>query len=143
MAQFPKHELHFIHGAHRLWTARPLILSRSKHALPRNHVLISLPSRQYKPPYYLLEDSREPAAENALIPVTMTQPATTTVTASLSSLATPLTAGLITTVWMWLIAPECSAARANDSICYYPSVLALYSAAWDFRYELASWGECL
>lgn len=51
-----------------------------------------------------------------LMPVTQTQPTTTAVTINRTSLATPTMEGLMVMVWMWLIAPECVAARAKDSM---------------------------
>ncbi|KUI73293.1 hypothetical protein VM1G_08849 [Cytospora mali] len=45
-------------------------------------------------------------ATSALIPVTATHPMMITVTAIRTSLAIPMMAGLMVSVWMWLMAPE-------------------------------------
>lgn len=51
-----------------------------------------------------------------LMPTTATHPTAMTVTAMRNSLKALITEGVKLMVWMWLIAPECSAARAKDSI---------------------------
>ena len=53
---------------------------------------------------------------SALMPVTATQPTMITVIAIRISLATPMMEGLMVSVWMWLMAPECEAARAKVSM---------------------------
>lgn len=58
------------------------------------------------------------------IPVTQTHPITTAVTIKRTSLATPTMEGLIVMVWIWLMAPECVAAKAKDSI-FCPAELGM------------------
>lgn len=80
-------------------------------------VIDSTPARKtYHPLHFWLPPLPCVAHAKDLIPVTQTQPTTTAVTSSRTSLATPTKEGLMVMVWMWLIAPECSAARAKDSI---------------------------